>query len=384
MGREAQLPEPENEVANPNSLGNFYHPTGIEPVQNDINRKGNRRDEEGRTVTPALLASLSFLIAHMIARQVAQNAKSLGLDKASDHRSMHTGVVAHGGGIGIVIAGTLSGLVIGISNDHPQLYLPVLAALGLGITGLLDDLYHLPRHIRLSAQFTLAATVVGSLSPLPDPIAPNTFPTPLLGALAVIAAVWWINLFNFMDGIDSLASTEGIFLLISGAAAVAYNSSDWTSSPELIWMLCVAAACVGFLPLNWPPARLFMGDTSSLYLPIVIFAVALATINQQLATYPFWITLVAAFVSDATVTLIRRIFTGQTWIDSHRTHTYQKLALRFGKHLPALLIYNAINVFWLLPLALGCLVWPQFGWWIAIVAYLPLIFFALHMRAGQP
>lgn len=333
---------------------------------------------------PTLLASLSFLIAFITARQVALNAESLGLARAADHRSMHTGIVAHGGGIGIVIAGTLSGLFIGISNDYTQLHLPVLAAFGLGITGLLDDLYHLPRHVRLIAQCTLAAIVVGSLAPLPDPIAPNTVPEPLLGVLAVLAAVWWVNLFNFMDGIDSLAATEGIFLLVSGAAAVAYNSREWASSPELIWMLCVAAACAGFLPLNWPPARLFMGDTSSLYLPIVVFAVALVTIEQQLATYPFWITLVAAFVSDATITLACRILTGQTWIDSHRTHAYQKLALHFGRHLPALLIYNAINAFWLLPLAFACLAWPQFGWWITMVAYLPLILFAFHMRAGQP
>jgi Fuc2NAc and GlcNAc transferase len=200
----------------------------------------------------------------------------------------------------------------------------------------------------------------------------------------LLAGVWWINLFNFMDGIDGFAGTQAVFMLLGAAALSAWTNADVISSPVWMLMLSVAAATVGFLLLNWPPAKIFMGDVGSTWLAFMVFALALLSVQAGWLSYASWLVLAAVFVTDATVTLLTRLLRGERWYEAHRIHAYQKLARRWGGHRPVTLRAVGVNVLWLAPLAGACAAWPHwtFGW--VLVAYSPLAVAAVVLGAGKP
>jgi Fuc2NAc and GlcNAc transferase len=201
--------------------------------------------------------------------------------------------------------------------------------------------------------------------------------------LLLLAGVWWINLFNFLDGIDGIAGAQAVFMLLGGAVLSAWVNAEVMSSPVWMLMLCIAAATVGFLLLNWPPAKIFMGDVGSTWLAFMVFALALLSVQADWLSYATWLVLAAVFVTDATVTLLTRLLRGERWFEAHRNHAYQKLARRWGGHRPVTLLAVGINVLWLAPLAGACAAWPQwaFGW--VLLAYLPLVVGAVALSAGR-
>lgn len=328
-----------------------------------------------------VIPALSAMTAAICAWWVSVHGTRYGLARDPDGRAMHVGRIARGGGIGIVLAGTGAGLWL-TAGTAWNLTVVVFLAFLLGSAGLADDALGLRRRLRLVVQVAVCLMMLLALGPIPAPLEWIEIPELLLLAIALLGAVWWVNLYNFMDGIDGLAATEAVFLLAAGALVSVANGADW-SSIEVRWTSAIVAACLGFLFYNWPKARVFMGDTSSLYLPLVVMSVALLTIKLGTLTYPFWLILVGAFVADTTVTLLTRMATGQKWTDPHHSHAYQKLARLRQSHLTALLTYIAVNLFYLLPLALAALAWPEVAWPLVVIAYLPLIVFSLVMAAGR-
>ncbi|MBL8311143.1 MAG: polysaccharide biosynthesis protein [Burkholderiales bacterium] len=192
----------------------------------------------------------------------------------------------------------------------------VVAALALWAISAWDDWASAPPAVRLAFHAAVAAGVLFTV-------------TPQLELVAVIfllfALIWSINLFNFMDGADGIAATAA--LVVAGALGVI----AWRTLPSdarLPWYcFIVAGAALGFLPFNFPPARLFMGDGGStlLGLMLAILSVMGAVEGAWPATIP--IALLTPLWADATYTLIRRIAAGHSPFEAHRTHLYQRLAL---------------------------------------------------------
>jgi Fuc2NAc and GlcNAc transferase len=139
--------------------------------------------------------------------------------------------------------------------------------------------------------------------------------------------------------------------------------------------------------LNWPPAKIFLGDVGSIYLALMIMSLALMSIRYHWISVPMglsmWAILGAVFVTDATVTLGVRMATGQRWHEGHRSHVYQQLSRRWGKHRGVTFLYIGINILWLLPLAAACIVAPQWCLLWVVLAYLPLIIMAFALGAGR-
>ena len=324
--------------------------------------------------------ALSFAIAELIRRYGAR----LGLVQAPNYRSSHVKPTASGGGLGIAVAGTVFGIVLGYGG--PVSFQVAVAVSAIGATiGFLDDRFDLSSILRIIAHFGLVTALLLStgIVPIPDLSTTPIFQLLSLGVLLFVG-VWWINLFNFMDGIDGLASTEAIFLLgaaLSFTAGTTIVQGDAVMVPA---MAVVIAACLGFLLLNWPPARIFMGDAGSNYLAFFILAVALLTVASGTMRYPVWAILPAAFVTDATVTLVRRALHGERWLSAHRLHAYQKLSRRWNSHLPSTLLYVAINLIWLYPLAILAHTQPALEWLVTALAYIPLIVFCWLVGAGRP
>lgn len=322
------------------------------------------------------LPLLAALVAWAIVGWVARRALRLRLIAQPNGRSSHAAPTPSGGGIGIVMAGFGAGVVLALRGGAGYWPILLFSALIAGM-GLRDDIRPLPQSPRLAIQGVACAALLVLLDPMGDQA-----PWLLLGFLW-LASVWWINLFNFMDGIDGIAGSQAVFMLGTAAALGWATQEDIVASPTWIWMLAIGAAALGFLTHNWAPARIFMGDVGSTYLAFMILALALLSIHEGWLNLAFWTILAAAFAADATVTLLRRLLTGQRWREAHRSHAYQRLARRWGSHARASGLYLAIDLLWLAPLA-GLSLWrPDWSPWLCILAYAPLVIGAWMLDAGK-
>jgi Fuc2NAc and GlcNAc transferase len=200
-------------------------------------------------------------------------------------------------------------------------------------------------------------------------------------AIISLYVVWMLNLTNFMDGIDGIASVETI-TVCAGAAF----SSVLASPNARLWLapLVLASATLGFLVWNWPPAKIFMGDVGSGFLGLMLAVLALEAAWAAPRLFWSWVILFGVFVVDATVTLIRRVARGERFYEAHRSHAYQHVATRRGAHQPVTLAVGAINLCWLLPLALLVALGRLDGLAALAVAYTPLVIGAVRMGAGKP
>lgn len=308
----------------------------------------------------------------------------LRLVQAPNHRSSHSTLTPHGGGIGILLGSTFGGILLSWPQpSHHWLLLGL--ALILGFVGLGDDIWHLPAKIRFAIQFILCTTLLAVLgiTPASTPATIQSISSGIFLVLTLLAGVWWINLYNFMDGIDGIAGTQAIYMLVSACAISAINYSAPQTSQTWAWMLVVAAATAGFLIVNWPPAKIFMGDVGSTFLAFMIYGLALVSINEGWATYSMWIILGCLFIVDATTTLITRVLTRQRWHEAHRSHAYQRLSRRLRSHRQVTLLFLAINIFWLAPLAALSNWYTQYTFFITILAYTPIVLGTLALRAGR-
>ncbi len=343
------------------------------------------------TVVMALLGTTT-LIAWGVAAWVRRRARMLHLLQMPNHRSSHVQPTPNGGGLGIVVAGCLAGVSLALfSGWMLGLFVLGIAAL-LAAVGLRDDMAHLPARVRLGVQVVVSVGLLVVLGDMPPFALTVGLDFQVAGwvlfGLLLLAGVWWINLFNFMDGIDGIAGMQAIYMLLVGAAIAVWANAEVVSSPVWLWMLCIAAATVGFLLLNWPPAKIFMGDVGSTWLAFMVFALALLSVQSGWLTYAVWLVLPAAFVSDATVTLLTRILRGERWYEAHCSHAYQRM-LRCWRgnrkvgHRSVTMLMTAVNLLWLAPWAWACVLWPDRSVPFVVIAYFPLVLAALLLGAGR-
>jgi len=238
-------------------------------------------------------------------------------------RSSHATPVPRGGGLAIVVTVLATILVAFVAGRLP----PHAAAAFLGggtlvaLVGWLDDRRGLGAVTRAVSHLAAAAWAVAWFGGLPTLRVGTTSMTlgPLGSVLAVLGIAWCVNFYNFMDGIDGIAAGEG---LVVGAFATAVLAA--LGSPLAVVALGITAACGGFLPHNWSPARIFMGDVASGFLGFVFGALALAAEREGSVPVLAFALALGVFVGDATVTLVRRAARGEPWYSAHRSHAYQR------------------------------------------------------------
>jgi Fuc2NAc and GlcNAc transferase len=328
-----------------------------------------------------LLAMLGVaLFSGLVAETVRRHAGKMGLLHAPNHRSSHTRPTPHGGGLGIALGGTLAGLGLAVAYPETAAGIVPIAWFSILISavGFWDDIRPLPAGWRFVVQL---AVCLGILIALPG-AHPDWGGAPALLVL-LLGGVWWVNLFNFMDGIDGLAGVQAVFMFVAGAVLAVMFAPESAGHALWFWMWLLAAAVLAFLRVNWPPAKIFMGDVGSIYLGFLLFCYCLMTVRAGWLTYPAWLILSALFVTDATLTLLRRIMRGERWFEAHRNHLYQRLALRWKAHRPVTLLALALNLALLAPLAWVALRWPEWAWWIVCLVYLILLAAMLASDTGN-
>lgn len=327
----------------------------------------------------AAVATVSGLLTALLRRY----ALARSLIDVPNARSSHTVPTPRGGGVAIVVTMLLAlPLLLGAGVFALPFLWALLGAGGLvAVVGFLDDHGHVAARWRLLAHFAAAAWALGWLGGSP-PAAWLGEPLDLGwvgGVLAVLYLVWMLNLYNFMDGIDGIAGMEAIS--VCGGGALIYILAG---QPALsVVPLLLAASALGFLCWNFPPAKIFMGDAGSGFLGITLGILSLQAGWVAPELFWAWLILLGAFVVDATWTLLRRLLRGEKAYEAHRSHAYQHAARRFGGHLPVTLGVAAINLLWLLPIAVCVGSGSLNGLTGVAIAYAPLIILAMKFRAGE-
>jgi Fuc2NAc and GlcNAc transferase len=297
-------------------------------------------------------------------------------------RSSHVVPTPRGGGVAIVVSflAFLPLLVIGDVVSVDAFMALFGAGLLVAIVGFLDDHGHIPARWRLLSHFTAAAwALVWSHGLPPVEGFGVVFDLSWVGnILAVFYLVWMLNLYNFMDGIDGLASVEAITTGLG--AALLY----WLcAAPGAAWVpLLLSLAVAGFLYWNFPKARIFMGDAGSGFLGITLGVLAIQSAWVSFDLFWGWLILLGVFIVDATFTLARRVLRGDKVYEAHRSHAYQFASRELKSHAPVTLAVVLVNLLWLLPIA--CLVVTQQidGLVALLIAYTPLLLLAFRFKAG--
>lgn len=279
------------------------------------------------------IAWLLFFFLFSLAGGLYARRYALGrdlLDHPGERRS-HAVPTPRGGGIGIVLACLLA--MLAAAWQAPQ-HAGAMVAAGSGLLlvagiGWLDD------HRPLSPWPRLAVHAMAAL--LLAAVAWRASGELSAGVLAFLLAMVLVNVWNFMDGIDGIATTQAIVVACACALLGRNALVSWLS-------LALAAACLGFLPLNLVRARIFLGDVGSGALGYVLALVmTLTALDSGPARQQAWILLLlppSAFLLDAALTLGARMVRGERWWTAHVDHAYQRWADRAGRHWPVTLAYT--------------------------------------------
>jgi Fuc2NAc and GlcNAc transferase len=339
-------------------------------------------------MNPSLLVifSGSAVLAALLTLIIRKSALHKELFDVPNDRSLHTVPTPRGGGAAIVLVFTAAIIALTATDFLETKNAMILIGCGavVALTGFLDDRQLLSHaRSRLALHFVAALIAVSALGGLPTlPVFGTDVSLGFFGGvLATIYLVWLLNLFNFMDGIDGISGAEVVSVCGAAAFLIHRTTHDYNiaSLP-----LALAAATLGFLVFNWPPAKIFMGDVGSGFVGFIIGIFSLITADSVGSLGWVWITLLGVFIVDATVTLIGRLVRRQKPHVAHRSHAFQHLALRFGSHKPVTIGVVAINVLWLLPIAFAVTEGRIDGFAGVLIAYTPLTIAALILGAGTP
>lgn len=330
-------------------------------------------------VLPAGVFLISVILTGLL-RELALRIRILDVPVG---RSAHSTPTPVGGGAAIVLLCLAFSIYFYVVETLPHsIFMALLAAFAVAFLGLIDDLRNIHAKWRVPLHITAA---IWSVAWLGD-VAPIDFGLVsinsqwILQPLSVVALVWLLNLYNFMDGIDGIAGSELVCVNLVSLFFV-INSSDNSAA---LTVSVLGAASAGFLVWNWDPAKIFMGDVGSGFGGFMLGLLALITMQQGTMTLWSWLILLGVFVVDATITLLRRFLAGERWYDGHTSHAYQHAARHFNSHAKVTITVVLINLCWLTPWSIASVVFPKLGFFLSLLALGPLVMLALKFNAGKP
>ncbi|ALG69531.2 MraY family glycosyltransferase [Beggiatoa leptomitoformis] len=327
-----------------------------------------------------VLMLLAFFVALVLTRQFTHPDTFLYVVNVPNQRSLHTRPTPITGGVAF-----LSGFAVAmfityffyteISTDLLWIY---FGALLIAFISFLDDCYELSALKRLIIHIIATILLLSQggywLTHLLLPNVAWLLPKSLQVVVSLFFVVWMINLYNFMDGMDGFAG--GMAIVGFGAFAILGGLKG-----DMVFMLVnllLISAIAGFLVFNFPPAKIFMGDTGSSTLGFLVAALSLW--GQRYGIFPLWIAVLifSPFIVDATVTLFKRLFRGEKIWQAHKSHYYQKLVqLGWGHKRTVLTEYGLMSACSIS--ALIALYFPPTTQWILIIAWCVIYIFLMYL-----
>jgi len=324
-----------------------------------------------------------FVVSWGLTLVLRRYALAKSLMDIPNARSSHSVPTPRGGGVAIVVSFLLALVILRGLDLMSLATLSGLLGSGLlvALIGFADDHGHIAARWRLLGHFAASIWALYWLGGAPG--------VTLFGAtvdlgwvgniLFVLYLVWMLNLYNFMDGIDGLASAEAISVCL-GMFVVYWVGANL----ELAWgPLALVAAVAGFLCWNYPPAKIFMGDAGSGFLGVVLAGMSIEAASRSPELLWCWLIMLGVFIVDATWTLMRRLLRGEKVYEAHRSHGYQYASRKHRSHKTVVLASIIINLAWLMPLSIAVATGWISGFFGMVVAYAPLLFIACTYKAGE-
>ncbi len=277
-----------------------------------------------------LLFILSFGLTYLVKNYAIK--KSL-VDIPND-RSSHTVPTPHGGGVAIALTWFAGLIYLHITDQiETDLFYALMAGVIIALVSYLDDLYGLNPKTRFLVQLFTALVglyFLGGLNILDFGL--FTIENPIINnTIATIAIIWFINLYNFLDGIDGYAGSEAVFL---GAAGYLFFNNPL--------FLVLIVSVLGFLIWNWHKAKIFMGDVGSTLLGYTVAIFAIYYKNEGISIF-VWLILFGLFWFDATLTLYRRYRNKEQLSQAHKKHAFQRLTQSGWSHSRVVIYSMAVN-----------------------------------------
>jgi UDP-N-acetylmuramyl pentapeptide phosphotransferase/UDP-N-acetylglucosamine-1-phosphate transferase len=276
------------------------------------------------------LSISTFFLAALITWGWIKIARRKNIYDIPERRRLHQASIPRAGGISIALIMAVSTVVIFLNFDVSAYWPLVVTGIVLyGSLGFLDDLKTLRSGTKLSLHL-LAALIIFLMAAL---LASSN----LMVSISIsIAYLLLVNVWNFMDGSNGLVSVQSL-IMVAGLIALSYFSTS-----IYYFALTLAACCLGFLPFNFPIARVFLGDVGSHVLGAALVGLAVLAFDAGQWTPLEMLCLSSALWVDAVLTFIRRAFRGFKVTKAHRSHLYQ-YAIRSGSSHAAVCAYYA---FW--------------------------------------
>lgn len=300
-----------------------------------------------------VLLILSFFLTYFI--------KNAFMDEVNE-RSSHTVPTPHGGGIALAITWFLGLIYLYFTDDiESELFYALMVGVIISVVSFFDDIYELSAKVRLIAQASVAIlgiVALGGLDILDFGIFNITNPI-ITNLVAFVAIIWFINLYNFLDGINGYAGSEAVFLALAGLILFEHSVFG-----------ILAVSVLGFL--YWNNAKIFMGDVGSTLLGYNIAIFTIYYTNQEPVNLWIWIILFSVFWFDATVTLIRRKLNGEKLSQAHKKHAYQRLNQSGWSH------FKVTNYSIVINIVLFCIVYLISNIFIAFIISLLLLYFVIR------
>lgn len=310
---------------------------------------------DGPTWAMACVAAL--FISALFTHAGIRYGRSRNLIDEPGRRRSHVVPTPRGGGIGIVVAvvacAMLPVVFDGFGGERLVAVLITLAILVVAAVGWIDDHRGLGRWVRFFAQWIAGFLVLAGYEQWPAWLGIDGYwlQAGIVLMFGVICVVWSINLHNFMDGINGLLAAQAVFVFAASAMLMSMPSL-WSMDEERV-LAIAAGAVLGFLPFNFPRARIFMGDVGSGTLGLLVAVAVIWLLQRPDIAAGTGLVLCSGFVTDATATLVLRIARGRRWYSPHREHLYQWLVRSGWSHAQVVAAYMGWNT---------CIVLPVVWW----------------------
>lgn len=329
------------------------------------------------------LALLCIIAAYLISLALTPLAKKIAIrfgvmDVPKDARRMHKKPIPRMGGLAIYIAFIVTSL--SVCNIDKKLIFTLAGATLIAILGIIDDKFALPALPKLVVQLIAAALpVIGGLRiNFLNPFGVAQKGYWFMGWLSIPLTVFWIvgitNAINFADGLDGLADGISTIACASLLATAVLTGASYNS---IILLSALIGACLGFLPYNFHPASVFMGDTGSTLLGYMLSVIAVGGMFKTTITISFLIPVIALGlpIFDTAFVIIRRILSGKSPMAPDKTHLHHKLIeLGFSQIKTVLIIYFMCAVCGIISVGLATGYNPTM-WWTVLVCYILSVFF---------
>jgi len=302
------------------------------------------------------LLILSFTLTYFIKNYYTKNA----IFEEVNERSSHTVPTPHGGGIALFLTWFIGLIYLNITNQiDATLFDALMIGIVISFVSFFDDIYDLSPKLRIIVQSLVAVGGIYALGGLES--LDFGFITienqAITNIFAFLLIVWFINLYNFLDGINGYAGSEAVFLGIAGY--LLFGGGHF---------LVLVVAVLGFLVWNYGNAKIFMGDVGSTLLGYTVAIFTIYYANEEAINFWIWIILFGLFWFDATYTLIMRYKNGEKLSQAHKKHIYQRLTRSGWSHLKVTNFSIIINVL------LFCIVYFISNMFVAFVVAVAMLY----------